>query len=102
MTEELLLRLQEQDAFHKVLLIRMTIEAKSGQFIQSKSLLEQYMTVNPLYSSSRDCKFIQSLITAFNEKQRDVFKASLFRHDTITIIPAWQKQLLQSIMANLS
>ncbi len=101
-TEELLLRLREQEAFHKALLIRMAIEAKSGQFLQSKLLLEQYSSINPLYTDSRDGIFLQSCITALNLGQKDVFEAQVRRHSAITLIPEWQAHLLRAIMASLA
>jgi hypothetical protein len=98
---ELLLRLQEQEAFSKALLTRMATEAKSGQFLQSKLLLEQYSSINPLYTNSRGGRFLQSCITALNLGQRDVFEAQVRRHSSITLVPEWQTDLLRAIMASL-
>jgi hypothetical protein len=95
--DELTLRLYEQEAFHKVCLLRMVIEAKSGKLSGTEGILKNYLKLNPDFENARNYKLLKNLIEAFNSSDVETFQHLVFKHDAVLKLDAWQSKMLLTV-----
>lgn len=65
--------------------------------ITAKRNIQKYMTQDPTFSSTRECKFIDAIIEAIGAEDQEAYTAYVVEFDKITKLDPWKTTILLKI-----
>jgi len=68
-----------------------------GDMVSSERALERYQDMDATFSSQRECKFLQELVTACKGRDVEAFTGAVVEFDSISKLDSWKTSILLKI-----
>jgi len=68
-----------------------------GDVVAAERAVEKYMDMDATFSSQRECKFLQELITACKNYDVDAFTSAVVDFDSISKLDSWKTSILLKV-----
>jgi len=72
-----------------------------GDVVSAERALEKYTDTDATFSSQRECKFLQDVVTACKDYDVDAFTAAVVEFDSISKLDAWKTSVLLKIKKSI-
>jgi alpha-soluble NSF attachment protein len=72
-----------------------------GDVVSGRKALEQYMDWDSSFSSQRECKFLEEIISAVEKYDAEAFKEAVVSYDNISKLDQWKTSILLRIKNSL-
>lgn len=91
-----LLKYSVKDYLFKATLCGMVMAAKTGDedMKDMEDTIDRYKDLNPAYDGSRECKFLEECVKAYQDEDVEAFTNCVFQYDKIYKLDNWTATLL--------
>jgi len=69
----------------------------ASDIVSAKRALEKYQELDCTFSSQRECKFLQDLVTAYENYDAEAFTQAVVEYDSISKLDQWKTSILLRI-----
>jgi len=74
---------------------------KGGEVKEVEKAIEKYKDLFPAFDGSRECKFLEDIVKAFDDGDVETFTGHVFKYDQVLKLDNWQASMLLEIKTAL-
>jgi len=74
---------------------------QGGELKEVEKAIEKYKDMYPAFDGSRECKFLEDIVKAFDEGDTEAFTGCVFKFDQVLKLDNWQASMLLEIKTAL-